>query len=81
MKIGKPVSKLPLAVERTSKYSSIWAQVLNLKDGEWLPVICENKEERNKIRVSGLASRTLSLETKSDGLTLYIAKKKSTNPR
>ena len=80
MKILTPVKELPARTnQRWGKYKEIWNAVLALPNGDWLPVKCDTLKDAKNLYFSAHTHRTLTLQAKQNGVTVYIKRKDSVN--
>lgn len=74
MKILEPTSNAPVSSKQNSKHIELYLRISTLKEGEWLPVECEDSKERERIRASVSMKKEFRsrIVTRSVGLTMYI---------
>lgn len=80
MKILEPVQTIPSMTKdnrRWSRYRHIWRKVEKLDSEMWLPVKCQSRGALQNLQITVVRKFIggCRLQTKRDGLTLYIKKR------
>lgn len=70
--IGKPTNKPPDPKKKQSSWQSVWDAAKKLKNGEWLPVTVESTGDANSLHLAAQTHRTLRLEARRRGKTVWI---------
>lgn len=55
-------------------YAHLWEAVRNARTGAWTEIVCDDLIELHRVQSAARGNRTLKMKTRSDGLTLWIAK-------
>ena len=74
-KFGTPVKNSELQKMHTSKSSLIFKAADKLAEGDWLPIDCVDKETLLSTRNLISVRRSVKMQTKAAGLTLYVRRR------
>jgi len=70
--IGKSTDKPPEPKKKQSAWGPVWEAARKLSKNDWLPITVQTIGEANSLYLSAQTHRTLRLETRRRGRTVWI---------